>query len=88
MNHNDINEMASALRVISKFTDSELYVDMIKARKEWNEIDKWLLDIELRYSSFNFFFNISPTHTRAHHEALYLSEIILENTSDRINYFE
>lgn len=88
MNTNNINEMASALQVVSKFIDSEMYMDMIHGRKECSIIDTWLSDLEMRHSSFNFFFDISPTHPRAYHEALELSEIILKGTSGEINYFE
>jgi len=88
MNTENINEMFNALQIISKFTDTELYADMVKGREECSVIDKWLADVEMRHSSFSFFFDISPTHPRAYYEALYLSEIILKGTSDKINYFE
>lgn len=88
MDTNNINEMTSALEVVSKFIDSELYMDMVRGREECSIIDAWLSDLEMRHSSFNFFFEISPTHPRAYRESLELSEIILKGTSGEINYFE
>lgn len=88
MNLNNINEMANALEIVSKFIDSDLYTDMCKGRDMDDTVNEWLTDMELRHATFNFFFEKSPTHPRAYDEVMTLSEIILEGTSDIINYFE
>lgn len=88
MNDNMMHEMARGLEIFSTFVDSDLYTDMVKGRDSCPVIDEWLTDMDMRHASFNFFFDLSPTHPRAYDEIMTLSEIILEGTSDKINYFE